>query len=254
MSITSGEELLGMRRVSEAVGITLRKMREYARPGMNCRELDEYGGSILKKYGARAAPKLSYGFPGYTCISVNHEVAHGIPSPEKILQEGDLVNIDVSAELNGFWSDNGGSFVLGTHDRGNLEPLVNASKEILMQAISIIRPGMRIAEFGRTIETAARRKGYRVIRNLVGHGIGRSLHEHPKYIPNYYDAGNRDRFRKNMVVAVETFISTGATNAKETPDGWTLVTGDTSYVAQHEHTLMITDKEPMILTLANGIA
>jgi len=253
MSIASHEELLGMRKVSEVVALALRKMREYALPGMDCRELDEYGGRLILAAGANPAPKMSYGFPGYTCISVNHEVAHGIPASTKILREGDLVNIDVSAELDGFWSDNGGSFVLGGKDPHAHQPLVDASEEILMKAIATIRPGMRIAELGRFIESSARKRGYRVIRNLVGHGIGRKLHEHPKYIPNYYDGSNIDRFRKNMVVAIETFISTGSVYAKDSNDGWTLVSGDKSFVAQHEHTIMITDELPLILTAANGI-
>lgn len=133
MSITSNADISGMEAVSEAVGITLKKMREYAAPGMSTRELDEYGGRLLSELGARSAPKLTYGFPGWTCISLNNEVAHGIPSEHKILKEGDLINVDVSAELNGYWGDNGGSFVLG-EDIHNHNPLVNASKLILQKA------------------------------------------------------------------------------------------------------------------------
>src|SRR5688572_18098921 len=112
MSITSQTDLLNIRRASEAVALTLRQMRDYARPGMTTKELDDYGAARLQSYGARSAPYLTYGFPGHTCISVNHDVAHGIPSNKVVLAEGDLVNIDVSAELNGYWADNGGSFVL----------------------------------------------------------------------------------------------------------------------------------------------
>ena len=138
MSITSEAELEGMKKISEAVGTTLRRMTEYAKPGMSTKELDEYGRTILEEYGAKSAPKLTYGFPGWTCISVNNEIAHGIPSDTTILKEGDLVNIDVSAELDGFWADNGGSFVLG-EDSQNLNPLVNASKEILHKALNNIK-------------------------------------------------------------------------------------------------------------------
>ena len=112
MSITKESELIGMKEISEVVGTTLKLMRKYAKVGMSTKELDEYGGQLLKAYGAKSAPYETYGFPGYPCISINKEAAHGIPSEEKILKEGDLINIDVSAELNGFWSDNGGSFVL----------------------------------------------------------------------------------------------------------------------------------------------
>ncbi|MBC6490722.1 type I methionyl aminopeptidase [Flavihumibacter stibioxidans] len=252
MSISSLKDMEAMKAVSTAVAITLRKMREYARPGMNCFELDEYGGELLRSFGAGPAPKITYGFPGNTCISLNHEIAHGIPSKDKLLRAGDLVNIDVSAELNGYWSDNGGSFVLGDDLHGH-EPLVNASKDILRKALMAIRPDMRIAELGRIIEFSARQQGFRVIRNLTGHGIGKSLHEYPGSIANYYDRYNRGRFRRNMVVAIETFISTGASNAKETNDGWTLVTGDDSFVAQHEHTIVVMDGGPVILTSANEI-
>lgn len=252
MSITSNTDVSGMQAVSEAVGITLKKMREYAAPGMSTRELDEYGGRLLNELGARSAPKLTYGFPGWTCISLNNEVAHGIPSDNKILKEGDLINVDVSAELNGYWGDNGGSFVIG-NDIHNHNQLVNASKQILQKAIHQIRGGVKIADVGDLIERSAKKMGYRVIKNLVGHGIGRSLHEEPKEIPNYYDRRNKNRFHKNSVVAIETFISTGASYAYDMGDGWTLVTNDGSFVAQHEHTIIVTDGEPVILTASNGI-
>ncbi len=252
MSITSDTELSGMQKISKAVANTLKQMREHAKPGMTAKELDEYGGKILSDWGAASAPKLTYGFPGWTCISVNNEIAHGIPSQKKIFREGDLINIDVSAELGGYWSDNGGSFVLG-QDINSHNPLVNASRNILHTAISQIHAGVKIADIGRLIETEAKKLKYKVIRNLVGHGVGRSLHEAPFEIPCYYDRMNETRFRKNSVVAIETFISTRATIAEEKGDGWTFVTKDGSFVAQHEHTIVVTDDKPIILTEANGI-
>lgn len=241
-----------MQRVSQAVATTLRLMQAYAQPGMSTLELDEYGGSQLAQWGAKPAPNLAYGFPAHTCISINYEVAHGIPKQEKIMREGDLINIDVSAALNGYWADNGASFVLGT-DLHNHQPLVDASRNILQTALAHIKGGVRISAVGKLIENAARRQGFNVIRNLVGHGVGRSLHEHPTEIPCFYDSSNRTRFARNTVVAVETFISTGAGYAYPTADGWTLTTRDGSYVAQHEHTILITDNEPVILTTGNGI-
>jgi methionyl aminopeptidase len=252
MSISSEAELQGMKAISEAVGITLRKMREYASPGMSTKELDEYGGKLLQEMGAKSAPKLTYGFPGWTCICVNHDIAHGIPSDKIVLQEGDLVNVDVSAEMAGYWSDNGGSFVLG-QDIHNHNPLVEASKAILHKAISHIKGDVKIAHIGRLIEAEARKSGFRVIKNLVGHGVGRSLHEAPHSIPCYYDRFLRTRFKTNSVVAVETFISTRASYAIEKGDGWTYTSADGSFVAQHEHTIVITDDKPVILTEANGI-
>ncbi len=252
MSITEESELIGMKKISEVVGTTLKLMREYAKVGISTKELDEYGGSILKSYGAKSAPFETYGFPGYSCISVNEEVAHGIPSEKRILKEGDLVNIDVSAELNDFWADNGGSFVLG-EDIHNHQSLVNASKEILRRTINCIKDGRKIADIGYFIETEARKSGFKVIKNLAGHGVGRSLHEKPENILNYRVKSNRERFRKNTTVAIETFISTNSTIAVELNDGWTLVGNKGGFVTQHEQTILITDNTPIILTNSNEI-
>jgi len=252
MSISTEEEKRGIQQASDAVAITLRRMREFAKPGISTQELDEYGGALLEEMGAKSAPKLTYDFPGYTCISINEEAAHGIPSAEKILQEGDLVNIDVSAELNGYWADNGGSFILGEDIHGHGK-LVDASKEILKKAISNIKGGVKISEIGKLIETEARKSGYTVIKNLTGHGVGRSLHEEPHEIANYCDRFNITRFKKNSVVAVETFISTKSTIAETQADGWTLKGNKGGFVAQHEHTILVTGGEPVIFTTQNGI-
>lgn len=252
MSITNEAELLGMKKISEVVALTLKLMREFAKPGISTKELDDFGGEILKQHGAKSAPYETYGFPGFTCISVNEQVAHGIPSEKRILQEGDLINIDVSAELDGFWSDNGGSFVLG-EDFNNYQPLVDASKKILKKAIQNIKGGVKIADIGLLIETEAKKSGYKVIRNLAGHGVGRSLHEKPENILNYRVRTNRERFRKNTTVAIETFIASHSTVAVELQDGWTLVGNNGGFVTQHEHTILITDNEPVILTAANDI-
>jgi len=252
MSITTESELIGMKKISEVVATTLKLMREYAKVGMSTKELDEYGGQILKSHGAKSAPYETYGFPGYSCISVNEEAAHGIPSKKKILKEGDLINIDVSAELNGFWSDNGGSFVLGK-DIHNHQPLVDASKQILHKAIHNIKGGVKISEIGYLIENEAKKSGFKVIKNLAGHGVGRSLHEKPENILNYRVKTNQERFKKNTTVAIETFISTNSTIAVELKDGWTLVGNKGGYVTQHEHTILITDNAPVILTESNEI-
>ncbi len=252
MSITSASELIGMQEISKVVATTLKLMREYARVGMSTKELDNYGGKILKSYGAKSAPFETYGFPGYTCISLNNEAAHGIPSTRKIIQEGDLINIDVSAELNGFWSDNGGSFVIGK-DIHHHQPLVDASKQILHKAIHQIKGGVKIADIGYLIESEAKKSGYRVLKNLAGHGVGRNLHEKPDNILNYRVKGNNERFQKNTTVAIETFIATQSSFAVELHDGWTLVGNKGGYVAQHEHTILITDQTPLILTQSNEI-
>ncbi len=244
--------MIGMKKASEAVACTLKEMRKFAKPGMTTKELDHYGGQILHDLGAKSAPHLTYGFPGWTCISINNEFCHGIPSHKRVLQEGDLINIDVSAELGGFWSDNGGSFVLG-RDINQHQKLVEASKQILHKAIHHIKGGVRIADIGFLIETEATKRGYKVIKNLTGHGIGRSLHEAPNEIPNFRDRLNFTRFKKNSVVAVETFISTTSTYAETLRDGWTMVGNRGGFMAQHEHTIVVTDGKPIILTEMNDI-
>ena len=252
MSITKETDLTGIKKASDAVACTLKEMRNYAQPGMSTKQLDNYGAKILLDFGAKSAPRLTYGFPGWTCISLNNEFCHGIPSDKRILKEGDLVNIDVSAELDGFWSDNGSSFVLG-EDISKHQKLIDASIQILHKAIYNIKGGVRISDIGHLIETEAKKRGYKVIKNLTGHGIGRSLHEEPGEIANYRDQFNLTRFRKNSVVAIETFISTASTYAETLNDGWTLVGNKGGFMAQHEHTIIVTEGQPVILTEKNGV-
>lgn len=252
MSISNDSELIGMQKASQAVAHTLKAMIAYAKSGMSTKELDEYGAKILTEYGAKSAPYLTYGFPGYSCISVDKEFCHGIPSQKRILKEGDLINIDVSAELDGFWADNGSSFVIGKDIHGH-QKLVNASKDILQHTLNHIKGGAKIADIGHIMETEAKKRGYKVIKNLGGHGVGRSLHEEPDELLNYKNRYDQRRFKKNQVVAIETFISTTSTIATELEDGWTMVGDKGGYMAQHEHTIVITDGKPIILTEMNSI-
>ena len=253
MLVKNKQELKGIVAAGKAVAVTLKKMREFTKPGITTKELDDYGRSILESFGAVSAPSKDYDFPGCTCISVNNEVCHGIPSENRVIKEGDLVNIDVSAELNGYYGDNGGSFIVG-EDKNDLQKLVDASQEILNLAIPMIKSKVRIADVGGLIEREAKKRGFRVIKNLCGHGVGRKLHEEPSEIPNFKDLGNTQRFQKNTVIALETFISTGAEEVRKHSDNWTFIPADgKSFVAQHEHTLIVTDDEPVILTKANGI-
>lgn len=252
MLINGEEDLRGMQKASEAVAYTLKEMTQYAKVGMSTKELDDYGAGILADMGANSAPFLTYKFPGYTCISVNKEFCHGIPSSNRILQEGDLINVDVSAELGGYWSDNGASFIIGEDIHGH-QKLVDASKAILKKALDSVHSGMRISELGYLIESEAKLKGYKVIKNLCGHGVGKSLHEAPTEIPNFKDRFNRSRFKKNSVVAIETFISTASSYAETLNDGWTMVGDKGGFMAQHEHTLVIQEGKPLILTEMNGI-
>lgn len=252
MSITNESELIGMKKVSDVVAYTLKEMKKFARPGISTKQLDDYGSGILKDFGANSAPFKTYKFPGSTCISLDNEFCHGIPSAKKILAEGQLINIDVSAELEGFWSDNGSSFVLGDDKFGH-QKLVDASKEILKKAIFNIKGGVRVSDIGHLIETEAKSRGYKVIKNLTGHGIGRGLHEEPSEIANFKDRFNLTRFKKNSVVAIETFISTHSNYAVTMNDGWTMVGNKGGFMAQHEHTIVVTDNKPLVLTEKNEI-
>jgi methionyl aminopeptidase len=252
MTINNEKDLQGMLAVSKAVAVTLKEMRAYTQPGMSTKQLDNYGGQVLSTFGARSAPHLTYNFPGFTCISLNNEVCHGIPSNDRIIQDGDVINIDVSAELGGYWSDNGGSFIVG-QDIHKKNHLVDTSREILKKAINSIKGGVKINEIGGLIEKEVRNAGYKVIKNLGGHGIGRGLHEQPDSILNYKDKLDQRRFRKNSVVAIETFINTDSTWTVELSDGFTLVGDKGGFAVQHEHTIVVTDGLPIILTEANGI-
>lgn len=252
MLITNETEMEGMKKASEAVACALIEMVKYAQPGMTTKQLDDFGAGILKDFGANSAPFVAYKFPGWTCISVGNEFCHGIPSEKRILEEGDLINIDVSAELGGFYSDNGASFIIG-NDIHQHQKLVDASKQILRLAINSIKGGVKISDVGFLIETEAKKRGYKVIKNLTGHGVGRSLHEEPSEVANYKDRFNQTRFKKNSVVAIETFISTTSTIAETQSDGWTMVGNKGGFMAQHEHTIVVTDGKPLILTEKNGI-
>lgn len=252
MSITNEKELEGMKEISWIVAEVLRKMKAYAKIGMSTLELDQYGKQLLDFYGATSAPNKDYNFPAATCISVNFVAAHGIPSDKIILKDADLINIDVSAEKNGFYGDNGESFIIG-NDKRNLQSLVDASRFILNKAISKIRHGQKVSMIGKTIEVEARKLGFKTIKNLMGHGIGYKLHDGSYDLPNFNDRSNRKRFKRNDVIALETFISTHAEYVDEMSDNWSLCADDKSYITQHEHTLIITDNTPIILTANNGI-
>lgn len=251
MIIQTAQELEHMQQISNIVATTLQQMITYTKEGMTTKEIDLFGEKILQSYGANSAPFVTYNFPGCTCISVNNEMAHGIPS-DRVLQKGDVVNIDVSAELNGYFADNGASIVIGEDIHAN-QKLVNTSIEALYKAISIIKGGVKINEVGRMIEKVAKSNGFKVIHNLGGHGIGKSLHEEPDCILNYYDRYENRRFRKGSVVAIETFISTNSTSIYTAKDGWTFLANHGGYCAQHEHTILVTEDKPIILTANNGI-
>ncbi len=247
MSIETENDLLALRKIGQIVANCLQHMATQLEPGITTSELDDIGRIFLENHGARSAPKLTYNFPGTTCISVNEEAAHGIPSA-KVLNAGDLVNIDVSAELSGYFADTGGSFIIPPESRIKIN-LCLATKRALNLAINEARDGFKLNRIGNAIEKEARRNNLSIIENLGSHGVGRALHEEPGFIPNYYDPKDPRILRENQVITIEPFLSTGATEVFDTGDGWTLATNKRFLTAQYEHTLVITKGLPLIMTL-----
>lgn len=241
------EELARLRLVGRVVAAVCRLMGGRLEPGMTTRELDDIGGAALALEGCRPAPSLVYQFPGATCISVNHMVAHGVPGDIRIAP-GDMVNIDVSAERDGVYADTGASFVVPPAGAAQ-ERLCRTTRRALNRAVQAVRPGRRLNLIGQTIERTAREAGYSVIRNLGSHGVGHSLHEAPGFIPSYYDRDDRRVMTEGMVFTIEPFISTGATVAEEQPDGWTLATAPGILTAQYEHTLVVGRRGAIVVTL-----
>ncbi|MBZ9522715.1 type I methionyl aminopeptidase [Bacillus safensis] len=247
MIVKHDHELEALKKVGRIVALAREEMKSQAKPGMSTKELDLIGKKILEEHGANSAPEKEYDFPGTTCISVNDEVAHGIPSEKTILQEGDLVNIDISAELDGYYSDTGISFVLGTGD-ARLEALCKCAEDAFLEGLKHAKAGKRQNQIGRAVYNTAKEQGFTVIKNLTGHGIGKNLHEAPNHILNYYDPFDNALFKNGTVIAFEPFISTNAESIYQADDGWTFKTPDKSLVAQMEHTIVITKDEPIILT------
>jgi methionyl aminopeptidase len=208
MSISSQKDFESLRIIGKIVARCLQFMQSKLEPGITTAELDLLGGQFLELHGARSAPRLTYNFPGFTCISVNEEAAHGIPG-SKIIKAGDLVNIDVSAELEGYFADTGGSAIVPPESKLHLK-LCSVAKNALKNAMSEARAGAKVNQIGRAIETEALRNGFTVIENLGSHGVGRALHEEPEFIAGYYEKRDRRVLRENQVITIEPFISSGA--------------------------------------------
>jgi len=247
MSIQTENDLIALRKIGKIVAQCLQYMGSKIEPGITTLELDQIGQTFLEKYGARSAPRLVYNFPGTTCISVNEEAAHGIPGA-RVFKAGDLVNIDVSAELDGYFADTGGSFIIPPES--NLKRnLCLATKRALEMALRAAKAGQPLNVIGRAIEKEARMNHLTVIENLGSHGVGRALHEEPDFIPGYFDPKDKRILQENQVITIEPFLSTGATEVFDTGDGWTLATAQGIFTAQYEHTMVITKGKPLIMTL-----
>ncbi len=248
MTIETDDDLRKLKRIGKIVAVTLKEMMAKTEPGMTTFELDQIGKTLLEQYGAKSAPKITYNFPGYTCISINEEAAHGIPG-SKVIQPGDIVNIDVSAEKDGYFADTGGSFVVPPSDFLK-NKLISSTKLALAQACSNAKAGNPLNAIGKSIQNVAKKNGFRVIKNLCSHGVGRGLHEEPKEIPGYYEPRDTRKLHKGLVITIEPFLSTKSRFVRESDDGWTLIGHEGNLSAQFEHTMVITKGAPLLLTVA----
>lgn len=245
MTIDGEDQLEGLRRVGRVVAEARDAMLAAVAPGVTTGELDAIGRDLLKAHGARSAPQ-GVGFPAATCISINDEAAHGIPSGLRRLHEGDLVNVDVSAELDGWFADTGASAPVGRVDPIAAR-LLQATRLAQRDAMGAARAGRPLRHVGRAVQRRAHRHGFTVIANLCGHGVGADLHEGPS-VPSIEDPNDKTVLWEGLVLAIEPFLSTGARYAYEDADGWTLRTPDGSLAAQFEHTVVVTKGRPLVLT------
>ncbi len=247
MTISNEDDLNKLQEIGRIVANTLEAMAAALEPGMTTAELDLIGRRLLETAGARSGPELVYDFPGATCISVNEEVAHGIPGSRRI-EAGDLVNIDISAEKNGVFADTGASFAV--------PPVTNAVKRLCRDGRRAMWVGLRqvgankpLAGIGEAIGSFAQKNGYTLVRNLASHGIGHSLHEEPKEISTWPDRSERRIMNEGLVFTVEPFLSLGAEWAEDGDDPWTLFSEPRALTVQYEHTVVATRNGPLVVTL-----
>jgi methionyl aminopeptidase len=252
MTIQTAPELDALTLAGRVAAEAREAMRRAVRPGISTGELDAVALAVFRRHGARSAPALVYRFPGVTCISVNDEVVHGIPGP-RALRPGDLVTLDVTVEKDGFMADTACTVIVGGEggapppDDPEARRLRAAGEAAFRAALPAVRAGGAINEVGRLIEAEVSRAGFSVAEDLHGHGIGRTIHESPT-IPNRYDPKLRARFREGMVVTVEPILTAGGGEVVLAPDGWTVRTRDGSRASHHEHTMVVTRGEPILLT------
>jgi len=247
MIIEHEEDIAGLKAIGHICAVTLQTMMEAVQPGMTTVELDEIGREVLDKAGAKSAPVSLYKFPGITCISVSPVIAHGIPG-DHVLREGELINIDVSAEMGGYFGDTGASMVVAAQVP-EYDKIIAAAKSAREKAVQVARAGQTINQIGKAVQGEAKRHGYGVIYDLTGHGIGRHLHEEPVQVFNHFKPRDRYVLKEGLVLAIEPFLTTGKGHVVEEADGWSLRTTDRTIAAQFEHTVIVTNGEPMILTI-----
>lgn len=252
MIVKNPEELAKLIKIGNIVGNTIVHMASQMKPGMSTAELDDIGARYLRKHGAQSAPIKDYKYPAATCISINDEAAHAIATPERIIQPGDLVNIDVSAELDGYYGDSGASFPVPPVT-DEVQRLCEYTRRALHAAIGAVRPNEPLWVIGKAVEKVAKEGGYHIIRDLGGHGVGRKLHEPPHNIPHHFTQRARQKIALGQVITIEPFLTLGNGEIKTLPDKWTLKTVDGALSAQYEHTVVVMGGTPILTTRVDGV-
>ena len=254
VTIKSSKEIQYMEEACKIVALTYKELEEKIKPGMTTLELDAIAEKVMRDNGAIPAEKgYSSGikgipnFPASTCISINDEVIHGIPSKNRIIREGDIVSIDTVALKNGFNGDAARTFIVGKASK-EAERLVEVTKQAFFEGIKFAKKGYRVGDISHAIGKYVESQGYSVVREFQGHGIGREMHEDPG-IPNYGKSGKGLRLEPGMTLAIEPMVIQGKPNILQLDDGWTIITEDGSLAAHYENTILITEKEPKILTI-----
>lgn len=249
MTITSEDMLEKLKAIGHICAVAREAMAAALQPGITTAELDAIGREVLERHGARSAPQLAYNFPGTTCISVNEEIAHGIPGG-RVIASGDLVNIDVSAERDGVFADTGASYIVPEPADQRLVALCRDGKRAMWEGIRAVKAGAPLADIGTAIGAFARRHRYTLIDNLASHGVGDSLHDEPGEIPTWPDRSERRRIGEGLVFTIEPFLSLGGTSAAQRGDDpWTLIAAPKAPCVQYEHTVVATKRGAIVVTL-----
>lgn len=244
--IKTSQELLKMRKAGLITGNTLVAAGKAIHPGMSTYELNKVVHNYIVSHGAKPSFLNYNGFPASACISVNDTVIHGIPSKKEILKDGDIVSVDVGAYIDGYHGDSAKTFAVGDVS-DEAKALMAATEESLYVAIEMAKPGVRIGDLSAAIQEYNEKRGFSVVREFVGHGVGANLHEDPE-VPNFGKAGHGPRLMPGMVIAIEPMINSGKPHVRVLPDGWTVKTLDKSLSAHFEHTIAITSDGAVILT------
>lgn len=247
MTISNDNDLVQLQEIGRIVANALKVMGAAIEPGMTTAELDRIGRDFLEAAGARPGPELCYDFPGATCISVNEEIAHGVPGERRIMA-GDLVNIDVSAEKNGIFADTGASFATPPVAK-SIERLCRDGRRAMWTGIRQVGADKPLAGIGLAIGEFARKNRYTLVRNLASHGVGRSLHEEPTEIATWPDRSERRTINDGMVFTIEPFLSLGGEFAESGDDNWTLFSEPKAPTVQYEHTVVATRRGALVVTL-----